>query len=272
MKFVIGLLALVSILAVNPTSADVSLSRVDEDNPNWRTNPHLFISGKIQLGDYERAINAVKEVYTQGDIGRLFVYLDSPGGDVLEAMRIGRLVRKLKLTTLVGRGQCSSACVFILVSGAQRVGGSIGIHRPHFNTEYFSGLSAEEAKNKYEEMSAAAKAYLMEMGVASEFIERMFRTASNEIDKLTSEEEQKWIEGSSAALDEWLIAKCGSYTKDEANDYSMWLAQRVDLKPGYASYLKEKINKVDNCRMGALATEHERTAEKLFSTTSMPKK
>lgn len=270
MKFVRSFLALVALFVVSPATADVTLSRVDEANPGWRTNPHLLVSGKIQRGDYERALNAVKETYAQGDLGQLFVKLDSPGGDVLEAMKIGQLVRDLKLSAVVGLGRCDSACVFILVAGADRLSPSgIGIHRPFFDKEYFSGLSANNAQKKYGEMTKATRAYLISMDVPTELIERMFRVPSNEIERLSLEEVQKWISGSPASLDEWLIAKCDSYTKNEANDYALWLTRQTELSPGYANYLQQKVTKVDGCRRTTLANERCRVAEKLFPDAKM---
>ena len=274
MKSICRLLTFALVVIGNAANSDVTLSRVDEEfNLNQNTNPHLVIKGEIKRSDYAKALNAVKDAYVHGDIGQLFVKLDSPGGDVLEAMKIGDLVRQLKLTTIVGRGQCNSACVFVLVAGTNRIAPSgIGIHRPFFEREYFSGLSADDAQKKYEEMMDATNSYLVEMGMAKELIERMFRVPSNEVEELSLEEVQKWISGSPASLDEWLIAKCESYTtKDEADDYSMWLAHRINLKPGYAKYLKQKITKVDGCRMGTLANERNRVAAKLFPSVKKAK-
>ena len=270
MKIIHPSLILALIVTANAANADVVLSKLTEGgNPNWpNTAPHLFISGKINKGDYERALNAVNETYNHGEISDLFVQLDSPGGDVLEAMKIGSLVRKLKLTTMVIHGQCSSACVFILVAGAERLApsGVIGIHRPFFEKEYFSGLPADEAQNKYEKMTEATNGYLAEMGVAKELIEKMFRIPSNEVVTLSFADVLKWISGSPASLDEWLIAKCGSYTKDESNDYiSMWVTHEIKLKPGYANYLKEKVSNIDGCRRTTLADERSRIAAMLFS-------
>jgi len=96
LKLVCCFLIIAAVATGNAANADVKLSRVDEVfNPNRRTNPHLVINGEIKRGDYEKAVDAVKDTYVNGDIGQLYVRLDSPGGDVLEAMSIGRLVRKL---------------------------------------------------------------------------------------------------------------------------------------------------------------------------------
>ena len=53
----------------------------------------------------------------------LLVYLNSLGGDVVEAMKIGRAIRKANLQTDVTSTQeCSSSCVLILAAGVERSG------------------------------------------------------------------------------------------------------------------------------------------------------
>lgn len=272
MRILQSFLVLSAILVVDLANADVVLSRVDEGNPSWRTNPHIIIRGEILRGDYERALNAVKETYIQGELGELFVRLDSPGGDVLEAMKIGQLVRELKLSTSVHLGRCDSACVFILVAGVNRLSASgIGIHRPFFEQKYFSGLSADSAQKKYREMMKKTRTYLISMDVPTELVERMFRVPSNEIERLSLEDVEKWISGSPASLDEWLIAKCDSYTKDEANDYALWSSHQIELSPGYANYLQQKVRDVDGCRWVTLANERHRFAERLFPKVKLAK-
>jgi hypothetical protein len=64
----------------------------------------------------------------------LFVILNSPGGDIAAAMKIGRLIRKSPGRTMVeGTATCASACVLLFGAGISRIvfdGGKIGVHRP----------------------------------------------------------------------------------------------------------------------------------------------
>ena len=62
------------------------------------------------------------------------VYVDSPGGDLDAAMRIGRLLREsAPVTATVAPGAvCVSACVLSLVGATTRIiGGKVAIHRPY---------------------------------------------------------------------------------------------------------------------------------------------
>ena len=64
------------------------------------------------------------------------VSLAGNGGDVDAAMEVGRVLRRLGVSTVVARGnQCLSSCVFAFMGGNRRtVAGRIGIHRPYFSS------------------------------------------------------------------------------------------------------------------------------------------
>jgi hypothetical protein len=62
----------------------------------------------------------------------LEVQFYSPGGDLLEGMKIGRAIRKLQLATRITSGAwCASACDFMFLGGTVRTvepGGKFGVH------------------------------------------------------------------------------------------------------------------------------------------------
>jgi hypothetical protein len=107
----------------------------------------------------------------------LSVELNSPGGSVDAAMKIGRILRKEGPIVDVKKGAlCLSACVLILAGGATRgLDGTIGIHRPYF--EVPSGnVSSETIKSNYQQMLQAIRAYLKEMNVVENLADDMLRT------------------------------------------------------------------------------------------------
>jgi len=193
-----------------------------------KKNARITIFGKIERGDYVKFRDLVVK------LGKENVYihtvdLNSPGGDVFEAMKIGKLIRKfmpgtwspdsigdivecpggvvsyndnrdprrkdipyeklaemyddLKIGPVPGC-TCDSACFLIWVGGVHRFGSFLRVHRPYFSKEYFSGLDAGEAKQKYEDMSKIVKNYLVEMNVPNHVIEVMFEHSSQEIYQL----------------------------------------------------------------------------------------
>jgi hypothetical protein len=120
------------------------------------------------------------------------VELDSVGGDISEAEAIGRTIRAHFLYTFVGDGKvCASACVLILAAGVDRVvlpGARIGVHRPYFDPNYFGGLSAQEARNKYDALRGAVKSYLAEIAASDDLFREMDRVESSSVRFLSDRE------------------------------------------------------------------------------------
>jgi hypothetical protein len=95
-----------------------------------------------------------------------WVTFDSPGGDLYRAMEFGRLIRRLKLDTFAWRDlKCESACAYAFLGGAGRYAeaGSIGVHRSWI--EAHGSLSAEDAVEAVQEVTADVMGYMAEMGV-----------------------------------------------------------------------------------------------------------
>jgi hypothetical protein len=103
--------------------------------------------------------------------------LDSKGGDVLAAMRIGRLIRKLEgRTTVAARAKCHSACALIFIAGVERTNlGEIGLHRPYLDTD------PELLKSHLPMLYAQVKAYVAEMGIGDGFVQKMMDTDSSKM-------------------------------------------------------------------------------------------
>jgi hypothetical protein len=101
--------------------------------------------------------------------------LDSAGGDMLAAMRIGRLVRKLNGRTVVpARAKCHSACALIFIAGVERTNlGEIGLHRPYLNSD------PELLRHQLPMLYAQIKDYVAEMGIGDSFFQKMMDTDSS---------------------------------------------------------------------------------------------
>ena len=145
------------------------------------------MSGEIRRGDYERLLSFIAR-----DPERFrasIVVLASPGGDLLEAIKIGNVIKASYQTVYVNHlvGPCASACFLIYVAAVSRVGTvpSIGIHRPHFEPHYFSKLSVGQAEVKHKELMREVRAYLEARDVPQHLIEKMFSLSSDEVYWLT---------------------------------------------------------------------------------------
>lgn len=117
---------------------------------------------------------------------KVFVNLNSPGGDVDAAMAIGRVLRSLKAGAKIGMNQeCSSACVLLLASGVTRFvalgrtddeKGRIGIHRLFLMST--SEKDYDSVQRKYKQMESKIRAYLKEMNVPESLYDAMMQIPS----------------------------------------------------------------------------------------------
>lgn len=110
-----------------------------------------------------------------------FLALNSPGGSVLEGLRIANLVENRGITTLVTEGHiCFSSCSFIFFAGSARYvrGGQLGVHQ-------FSGTGDEAIA---QELVAEIYDTLLTFGISSHVMSKMFRTPSDQIYVFTKDE------------------------------------------------------------------------------------
>lgn len=172
-----------------------------------------LLSGEIRAGDYEK----VRAFVSANSSTLVSFWLNSPGGSVEEALKIGRLFRKYLVQTAVPLDEgpacnysscnCVSACALIWFGGVARVG-IVGLHRYTFANDAFKRLSAADASTEYRQGWADILAYLTEMEVPNSIIEAMASTSSNDI---------RWVGAGEPGLDrppsiaEWVDASCGPF-------------------------------------------------------------
>lgn len=142
----------------------------------------IAIAGQIS----KKALESVRAVIGQvkGDPipAGLIVLLDSPGGDGIAAMQIGRLLRKANAHVFV-TGQCASACVFVLAGGVVRGAPAytVGIHRGRItmsdaNAKIIKEVDVNEdpaAQKILLDFERNASAYFAEMGMPSDLFRAM---------------------------------------------------------------------------------------------------
>ena len=181
----------------------------------------ILIEGPIVKGDFERFERLVSSLSDPDT-----VWLASPGGDLAEAIKIGQLIRKMKLAVWAPESNrklwlfmihvndsrnnlCAGACFFIYASGVDRYGDVLGIHRPHLTEEDLRGMSAEQAA--FDQLSAneVASAYLRKMGIPDSIIEKMNSIEQNDIQWL-EEDEVKSLSGAISEYQAWLDAECSN--------------------------------------------------------------
>jgi hypothetical protein len=108
------------------------------------------------------------------------LFINSSGGDLDEAMAIGQWVRENRLG-VAARGDCASACIWVLASGLIRnvwPDTKLRVHRPYLTA------NRPAAGEKLRKLLQRSKAYFEEMGVPPELAERMFSTPPDEAKSL----------------------------------------------------------------------------------------
>jgi hypothetical protein len=150
--------------------------------------------------------------------------LGSPGGDLLEAIKIGRLIRKLRFATfspsmLAGTPisvakfrkenlVCSSSCFFILAAGVLRLGGIIGIHRPYLPKEHYQKIGAGDAIEVSKKIRIMLTDYLRDMGTPTSYVDRMYSIPKEKVEWLLKKETNNLFSGLIPDIDEWVKARC----------------------------------------------------------------
>jgi hypothetical protein len=179
--------------------------------------PYLLMKGEIKPGDYQKLLRFAER--DKAHFLEASFILASPGGDVTEALMIGRLLKDIYAPVSVGRryGPCASACFIIFASAVDRtsVEGLIGIHRPYVARSRLQGLTLAEAEREESQALLDAENYLHSVRVPRAIVDEMFANASTEIHWLSWDELQQvglrppWWE-------EVLIARCRLNPTQEA--------------------------------------------------------
>jgi hypothetical protein len=125
----------------------------------------IKISDELRYEDSEKFARQIK----LRKVDAAMVTLDSPGGSVVAAIEIGRIIRAKAYQTFVGSSHdCTSACGIIWLAGAKRFGESrtlIGFHAASI-TEH--GKTTETGMG-----NALVGAYLRELGLSYDAIARL---------------------------------------------------------------------------------------------------
>ncbi len=205
----------------------------------------LVIEGVIVSGDYNKVRNFLREKSNFDKING-GVFLASPGGNVGEAIKIGLLVRALRLRTDAPSGApsgipkfgeslirandlvkpkndylCVSACFMIYVAGIDRKlnwAGRLGLHRPMQLEGNNKGMNDNAKKQLSVGVRQAIDNYLRAMNLRIKYIDLMFSIPPNEIRWITQNELESDFQGLIPELKDVVDAKCNSLVTEQAAD------------------------------------------------------
>ncbi len=120
----------------------------------------------------------------------------SNGGEVDASMELGRLLRKLGVSTLVARDeQCMSSCLFAFMGGDRRsVAGRIGIHRPYFS----STREVPDRRIVYRQLQKKLQEYIDELDFPPSLYEAVMAVPPETLSVLTPADLKRYyLEGMS---------------------------------------------------------------------------
>ena len=217
----------------------------------------VVMKGNIETGDYEK----LRRFFKEQDVTKS-LYIASSGGNVAEAIKIGRLIRDLRMETQIpGRVHdeeiivppsmkkeeflCASACFFIFVAGIHRVtyldvgdDPLLGVHRPFFTDKDLKALGAHEAIESATRIRAVIERYLKEMDVPAKYADLLFSVPKDQIRWITGVEFRTDLSGFVPALKDWMDARCDKRTDAEK---VMWEALK-DKNPKNMTASEKRIS------------------------------
>lgn len=142
----------------------------------------VAISGEIKKGDSLKLIETNGANYENPKYTDEYVFLDSPGGDVDEALRIAEwLMRNLTSVTVMEGKHCMSACTILFAAGSDRTlrGDAIlGFHRLSTSRKE---IDVRKVQSQIDPANQKVNAFFKKTGFPTELVERMNQTPPTEI-------------------------------------------------------------------------------------------
>lgn len=194
--------------------------RVSEDNRTSLEGHECIVAqfaGDIQEGDFQK-VNGFLESNTV-----LYLLLDSNGGTLSEALRIGRLINDYKLLTIVENNKgnvCNSACFFIWAGGSYRAGNP-AIHRPYLPNRGLAQTTLDAASQLYSEMTKEIERFLSELELdrhlPPDFVSTMMSTPPQDAFLLSRFERRSpgLLNKYDPGVEQYMLDKCGSLDNDD---------------------------------------------------------
>ncbi len=190
---------------------DFSIERLDL-RPIRQPTLHITAIGEIQAGDTEKLKAKIEEVDVS-DVRDVLIIFDSPGGSLMESLRMGAYIADIPaiVSAQVGASDmpdaiCASACVYAYISADYRYilnGARIGIHRFGF-TE--TDLDGNEGAAIGQAVSGVLSEYIRTHRVEPDLFETVSLIDHNDI---------LWV--SRSDLEKWRVVTKGIY--DEQASY-----------------------------------------------------
>lgn len=172
----LGLLVGISALTSLHPAVAATVRAVDDDRVSI-----IVVSGDFELGDEKKFIDVA---VSRPDA---IVAFNSPGGNLIAGIEIGRAIRLKGYTTVVMNGSvCASACGLAWLGGRRRVLQSKGL--VGFHAAYLNGADGPIVTSTG---NAVAGAYLNQLGLSTDAIVYVTARKPNDMQWLTIEDARR---------------------------------------------------------------------------------
>ncbi len=151
-----------------------------------RTADSTFI---VISGDFTNSDNLDQFELTIRQNHPTFVTFNSPGGNVVKAIELGRLIRQHGLDTIqIKQLECASACALAFFGGVHRIAepGAIGVHKASLANS--NEIDTNTAISSVQSLTAIEVAYMTEMGVDPALLQLALAYEANDLRYLSGSE------------------------------------------------------------------------------------
>jgi hypothetical protein len=245
--------------------ATIELTGTTSPVTGKQTPSGIKIEGAIEPGD---AIKLLRTYEYYGEFRGGLIFLFSRGGDIKEAMKIGRLIRQLRLATYApdrasheilalpadkANNVCASACVLVWVAGARRTGDLLILHRPYPAPESADKLSDIEFEALENNAISRVRNYLQEMDLPQYYIDKMVLTASRDGYMPTTEDlTEHPLPEFAASIEELILSKCETVGSLALKDYLDYFS-RHKFNSSISKNMLARMDEADACEEERLA-------------------
>lgn len=153
----------------------------------------IKVVGEIQYEEEYSLEDAIETVQREKFNLKLnAVVLNTRGGNVDAALKMGRLIRKHGLNTyLAPNSECASACIFLMIGGITRMAfGELSVHRSGVDTN--SPTTLEKLKKHNEDNTKEVNDYVEEMGISPLLADAILMTPNWRTRQLTWRDRTRW--------------------------------------------------------------------------------
>lgn len=178
------LYTLLSLLVVPAASAELQFQARQTEGGL----PYIFVTGDFTYQDDLSRFEALARSSSS-----IAVTFQSPGGNIQKAMDLGRLIRRLGLSTVQFRAvECASACSLAFLGGVIRYAepGSIGVHKSSFSGDL--SVTTKDAVSGIQQITADTITYMLEMGVDPALLQLSLQYDSDDIRYLSKSEMERY--------------------------------------------------------------------------------